>query len=308
MRLAALALLLLACSSQPSASASPSPWSCRLAVVQGTKDTGFVPGNPGFLSLPGLSFSPALDAGDGRFYDRPLKRWVPMGPPALSEDGLLYAYVDGDQTSTRLHLVDLKSNIDRILAQGGPWRVVGVQPDAVYIDLIKYLPYSEAYGVLTEDQGLWKVPPDGGPPVELSSDPRGWLVAGGAAWGGGYLDIAGGPNDIVRLDLHTMKVTTWFKPGKRSRILAVDSAGVPLILAEAADEEVWSVPAPAGAVEVWSGPGDGPRPEVLGAVDGGVTWFTGGSLTSWTIYRYSSRGLEIVATFTDPVMVAGPCA
>jgi hypothetical protein len=305
-----LALLVVACSAPYSTGAStstPSPWSCRLPVVLGAGG----PQTAGFLSLPGSTITPAPNAVDGLFYDRPLARWVPGGPPRLSDDGLLYAYVDGDQTSSRIHLVNLRTNADKVLAAGGPWRIVGIRPDAVYVDRIEYLPYSQAYGVLVADRGLWKVALDGGAPAQLTSDSRGWMVAGGAAWGGGVLDVAGGPNDIVRLDLKTMNVATWFAPGMRSRVIAVDANGVPLILSEAADEELWRVPAPNGAVKVWSGPGDGPRPEGSVAVDGRVVWMNGSALArNWIIYRYSAAsGLEVVANFTDRlVSVAGPCA
>ncbi len=125
-----LAVVLVACSAPPSASTgspaggptTPSPATCRLPVIEGSPGQGGGPQTPGFLTIPGLIFSPATGAGDGEFYDRPLARWVPWGPPNLSDDGLLYAYVEGDQTSSRIHLVDLRTNADTVLAAGGPWR------------------------------------------------------------------------------------------------------------------------------------------------------------------------------------------
>jgi hypothetical protein len=309
-----LALLVAACSA-PQASSSSSPIThsptpstsiCRLPVIGGSSQT------PGFLSIPGLTFSPASDAGHIRFYDRQLARWVPWGPPALAGDGLSYAFVDGDNKSSRLHLVDLRTSGDVVLAQGGPWRVVGVQPDAVYVMLIEYLPESPAYGVIAAGRGLWKAPIKGGAPVRLTSDEREWVVEGGAAWGGGStVNVAGGPNDIVRLDLRTNQLTTWFAPGKRSHLLAVDSGGAPLIMSEAADQELWRVPAPDGGVQIWAAPIDGPKPSYPVVVDGAVVWFSSANLApTWSIFRYSwPRGLELVANFTDyPVSVAGPCA
>ncbi len=325
-RLAWLALLLVACSAQPPAAAGPpnaaarvssepSPWSCRLPIIAGFIGQGSDPQTAGFLSLPGsdFNFTPATDAGDGMYYDRPLARWVPWGPPALSDDGSTYAYVDGDSSSSRVHLVDVRTRRDIVLAEGGPWRVVGLQPDAVYVMLIEYLPNSEAYGAMSVGRGLWKVPLKGGVPAQLTSDSRNWpFVAAGAAWGdGSTFDVAGGPNDVVRLDLRTLKLTTWFAPGARSYVIAIDAGGMPLIMSEAADEELWRVPAPGHAVKVWSGPTDGPRPFSPVAVDGGVIWFSSANMTpSWSIYRYSgSRGMELVANFSDhPVSVAGPCA
>ena len=244
------------------------------------------------------------------FYDRTLQRWVPEGPPALSDDGTSYAYIDGDNKSSRLHLVDLRTKGDRILAQGGPWRVVGLRPDAVYVERVESLPYSEAYGVMVVSRGLSKVPFDGGVPVELTSDTRHWIVAGGAAWGGGStFDVAGGPNDIVRLDLDSKKLTTWFAPGKRSRLLAI-VAGTPLVMAEAADDQLWRVTSPGAAIRIWTGT-DAMAPDYPIAVDGSVVWFSSRSQTpAWAIFRYSGdRGLQQVAAFADrPISVAGPCA
>src|ERR1700730_6722679 len=193
-RLAAFGFLLVACSSQPqpvavstsSAAAAPSPASCRLAVIQGSRGQGAGPQTPGFLNLRDLTFSADPSAGDGMFYDKPLKRWVPWGPPALSADGSSYAYVDGDRTSSKVHLVDVATNADVVLAARGPWRLVGLEPDAVYVMGIKYLPFSEAYGVLAVGQGLWKVPLHGNPTQLTSSDGRKWsFIGGGGAWGDG---------------------------------------------------------------------------------------------------------------------------
>lgn len=317
-RLAALALLVVACSAQPPSSAAltPPPWSCRLPVISGSIGQGAGPQTAGFLSLPvpgsGFSFTPAPNAGDGMFYDRPLARWVPWGPPALSDDGSTYAYVDGDQGSSRVHLVEVKTERDTVVAQGGPWRLAGLLPDAAYLMRIEYLPYSEAYGVMAVSRGLWKVSLTGGAPVQLTTDSRNWTVGAGAAWGdSSTFDVAGGPNNVVRLDLNTKQSTIWFAPGMRSYVLAIDAGGAPLIMSEAADEELWRVPAPSGAVKAWSGPTNGPRPYGPVAVDGAVVWLSSANMTpSWSIFRYTATaGIELVANFSDhSVSVAGPCA
>jgi hypothetical protein len=244
------------------------------------------------------------------FYDRPLKRWVPNGPPALSAYGLSYAFVVGDTKSSQLHLLDLASNQDVVMAEGGPWRVVGDAPDAIYVMRIEYTPPSPAYGVLGIGRGLWKVPTKG---VHLTSDTRDWgFVSGGYAWGGGSTaDVAGGPNDIVRFDVQTMRTQTWFAPGKRSRVLAIDSSGVPLIMSEAESNELWRVPAPDAAVKVWSAPWKETGPYAPVAVDGSLVWLSSRSMArEWSIYKYSAdKGLELMATFSDhPESVGGPCA
>jgi len=244
------------------------------------------------------------------YYDKQLARWVPWGPPALSSDGASYGYVDGDQTRSRVHLVDLRTKRDTQLAEGGPWRFVGLAPDAVYLMRIEYVD-TAAYGLMAFGRGLWKLPLTGGVAEQLTSDSRSWTFGAGAAWGGGStMDDAGGPNDIVRLDLKTKQSTTWFARGTRSFVLAFDGAGAPLVLSEAVDEVMWRVPAPGGAIKIWSGPTDGPRPYAPVAVDGGAVWFSSADTTrTWSIFRYTAAaGLELMASFSDhPVTVAGPC-
>src|ERR1700687_3347876 len=312
-RLASLALLLVACSAQPSGTIpTPSPWSCRLAVIQGSPGQGSGPQTPGFLTLPGLSFTPATDAGNGMYYDKPLKRWVPWGPPALSSDGASYAYVDGVQNSSRVHVVDVATGRDAVLTEGGPWKLVGLTSDAVYLMHIEFLPHSQAYGVIAAGRGLWKLPLTGGVAQELTKDTRYWTLGPKAAWGGAStVDVAGGPNDIVRFDLNTKQSAVWFAQGKRSLVLAIDASGVPLIMSEADSNEIWFVPSPNGGVKVWSSPANDLGPYAPVAVDGSVIWFSGRRMTrEWGAYRYSAaKGVELTASLKDyPVSVAGPCA
>ena len=182
--LAALALLVVACSVQPpgSASTTPSPSTCRLPVISGSIGQGSGPQTAGFLTLPGagFNFSPAGDAGDGMYYDKPLARWVPWGPPALSSDGTSYAYVEGDQTRSRVHLVDVRTKRDTQLAEGGPWRLVGLATGAIYLMRIEYFD-TAAYGLMAFGRGLWKLPLTGGVAEQLTSDSRGWTLGPGAA-------------------------------------------------------------------------------------------------------------------------------
>ena len=311
--LAALAFLLVACSAQPpvSASVTPSPATCRLPVISGSPGQGSGPQTPGFLTVPGLSFSPDTSAGDGMYYDKPLARWVPWGPPALSGDGKTYAYVDGVQNSSRVHLVDIATKRDTLLVDGGAWRLVGLAPDAVYLMQIEFLPASPAFGVLVLGHGLWMVPLEGGAPVQLTSDPRSWTLGPGAAWGAGNtVDVAGGPNDIIRFDLKTRQSAVWFARNTRAFVLGTDDRGTPLIMSEADDVEMWMVPTPDTRAEIWSGPTNGTRPWAPVAFDGGTIWLSSANMTrSWNIFRYTGTGLEVTATFTDhPVTVAGPCA
>lgn len=315
-----LAALLVACSAPQASSSSSatgqpptsSPSTCRLPVIEGSPGQGSGPQTPGFLTLPGLTFSPDPSAADGMYYDKPLARWVPWGPPALSSDGKTYAYVDGVLNSSRVHVVEIATKRDTVLVDGGSWRLAGLAPDAVYLMKIEFLPESPAFGVLVLGHGLWMVPLKGGPPTQLTTDNRQWTLGDGAAWGDeSTVNIAGGPNDIVRFDLNTRQSTIWFARNTRSYVFAVDAGGVPLIMSDAADDQLWRVPAPDRAVKLWSGPTDAPRPWAPVTVDGGAVWFSSANMTrTWTIFRYTAAaGLEVMANFTDhPVTVAGPCA
>jgi hypothetical protein len=245
------------------------------------------------------------------YYDKPLARWVPGGQPALSSDGKTYAYVDGVRNSSRVHLVDIATKRDTVVVDGGAWRLVGLAPDAVYLMQIEFLPASPAYGVLVLGHGLWMVPLEGGTPVQLTSDARNWTLGPGAAWGGGStVDVAGGPNDVIRFDLTTRQPTVWFARDTRAIVLGTDDLGTPLIISDGADDELWMVPTPESKVEIWSGPTNGTRPWAPVAFDGGTILLSSANMTpSWNIFRYTGTGLEVMATFTDhPVTVAGPCA
>ena len=297
-----LAVLAVACSTQPSANATQTSSPCKLAVIRGS---------PGFLTVPGGVFSPAPGAGSGTYYDKPLRKWVPGGPPALAADGLRYAYVEGDTAASKAHMVDLKSGADVVVATGGPWEIAGLGPDAVYVMRIEYQD-SAAYGRLAIGRGLSNLPLSGGSPTELTSDAEFWRwFAQGAVYGGGItLDVAGGPNDVIRFDVGTMRTTTWFSHNVRSRLVAVDASGAALILAESDHSELWRVARPDAAVKVWSGATDTFVPIGPVAVDGSDVWMSSAPLKpSWDIVHFSpGGGLRRVATFTDRVTVAGPCA
>lgn len=329
-RVAVVAFFVVACSTQqPIAASSPGPAgampsaspgasiassTCRLPVIQGSAGQGSGPQTAGFLSLPGNQFTSAPDAGSGMFYDRPMKRWIDWGPPAMSLDGTRYAYSEfiTDTKTSRVHLIDVASGSDRIVASGGPWLGVGLDGDAFYVERIELIT-SAAYGTIEVGKGLWRVPLDGTQPNQLTSDALNWAWVGeGAAFADrSTVDVAGGPNTVTRLDLKTLQETTLVDAHARTNLLAVDAGGAVLAMSEAADEELWRSAEPGKAVKVWSGSTDAIRPGGPVAIDGSDVWFSSDSPTSsWAIYHYSERaGLQQAALFTDrPVTVAGPCA
>ena len=99
---------------------------------------------------------------------------------------MTYAYIDGNQQSSRIHLVDLRTNHDKLLAEGGPWRIVGLRPDAVYVERLEYFD-TNAYGLLAVSRGLWCVPsPDAPVKVWTGTNAIGpdypIAVDGGVVW------------------------------------------------------------------------------------------------------------------------------
>jgi len=266
----------------------------------------------GFLTVPGLAVTATADEDSGgHFYDKAIGRWVPVGPPALSADGARYEYVEGDLKHSEAFVVDVRTGAQSVLASGGPWRGVGVTADAFYAMRVEYI-VTEAYGSLPIGSGLWRFPLDGGAPAQLTGDSRFWTWVDDHAAYADFAtgDVAGGPNSILRFDLKTGQLTTWFDHHMRSRLLAVDATGAGLVIAEGDDEELWRLPASGEPAQVWTGQRSDLVPNSPVAIDGTDVWFSGSSETAASgIYHYTLRnGLEQVAKFDDrDVAVAGTC-
>ena len=312
-RFVLLAFLVASCVSQPVASiTTPSPAVCRLPVIQGSPGQGSGPQTAGILTIPGGQFTAATDAANGMSYDRVLKRWIQAPLSSLTPDGLRYVYADHNQQLSTFHVVDLKTDRDTVIGSTGSWVGAGLDNIALYAMKVDFQD-SLAYGQVGISRGLWKIPLDGTPPVQLTADARRWvLAAAGGIYGDSSTgDVAGAPNDVVRFDLSTGNTITWFAPHKRSRVIAVDGNGAAFVITEAADEELWRVTEPGTATEIWSGATDVIRPDGDVAVDGSEVWFNSSSLKrEWAIYRFTaSTGLKQMVSFIDrPYSVAGPCS
>jgi len=188
-------------------------------------------------------------------YDRVVGRWLPVGPEAVSPDGLEFAYAEYDlppaptagmdagsepraagvlATTGRVHLMDATSGTDRILFSGSPtYSVVGFTAAGIYLAQI----------AITMDggfsNGLYLLPLSGGTPVPVAGagqplDRSGWTVENGSAWGTEFTQGTGGitsGNELVALDLHTGAVTTWLTApvGTAVDLMGFDTAGDPLL-------------------------------------------------------------------------------
>ena len=320
-----LLLVTLVGCSQSSGAASSSPSAaagCRLAVqqsdVKGNNTIG------GFLTVPGgTTVEPAAGAA-GANYNPALGRWVTSAWGVWSADGLTSTHIDGDTTTSRVHLVDLRTGADRVLATGGPWSVVAFEAEGIYLMKLVYGPPSAAFGTLATPQGLWLLPLNGGAPQQITADHRSWqAVHGGLAWAnelnradpqpyGG--DVGYSPNQIVRMDLATRTTETWlYTPGESASVMGVDRAGVPFVESQnGGKQEVWRLDRAKPEAPIWAAKWGELGPSMPMVADGSVVWMSGWLPSppySPAVYRWSAAsGLQLVARFDDRrVWVAGPC-
>ncbi len=319
-----IALTLAGCA-QSSTSTAPSPrpqTGCRLAVQQFD-----LAGNntaDGFIHIPGGKTIEPAPGASGRIYDAAIGRWINGDWGGLSPDGLSYAFTDGDTNQSRVHITDLRSGTDRVVTTGGPWAVVGLQPDGVYLRKIVYGPDTAAFGRLSTSAGLWFQALRGGAPEQLTSDSRSWLfIHAGFAWGielnkadprplggdGGY-----SPNQVMRLDLVDRSSEPWlYRPGMGVDILGLDGTGAPFVVAQnGAHVELWRLYSANVAEAVWRGNWGDVAPAGPMVADGDSVWlssFIPAPPYNPAIYRWTGfSGIHLVAQFSDRrVMVAGPC-
>ena len=228
-------------------------------------------------------------------------RWVPAPPAAVAPDGLRYAYAAGDG----VHLVEIGSAADRVIGGGGDLEVLAFAGEGVYavhrrpagpgagLELLE--PASGAVRILRPDE----------PGVE-------WAAAGGgAAWA--VAGLAGGADEVWRLDRPTGTLTVWLhRLGTGLRLVGVDAAGHPLVqLAAPQSSSVWLVSAPGAARQVSeSAPGGDDTPGYPAAVtDAGGVWV---SDDGGTLYRFSPstgmRRVDVPRLLASAQRVAGGCS
>ena len=208
-------------------------------------------GKGGFVSLPAGTFKPDpkfLTGGNASFtYDRPFSRWlgVPdarysdaLAPGAwVSPDGARYAsteYLFNPRPSpaqgpvaptgrTRIHLVDLATGGSRTLAEAnGLYGIVAYAPEGIYL-----------YWNIQSFFGLWLVDPATGSFSQVNGEDFWQYVGGGAAWAVSTSYDSAQPliqARILRLDLKTRVITTWFSgPDPNLHLLGLDNEGHPIV-------------------------------------------------------------------------------
>ena len=242
--------------------ASASGWSpagllsCRLPIYAGG------PGSGGFISFPDGSFvadprsavtlpagapTPAPQGGPGYgpgtvflglSYDKAYAKWLPVGYDFVTPDGLRYAYAGQDG----IYVVKVADSTVSEIGEGHAWTLVDVESAGVY-----------AHGV--NAAGLWWIPFSGS--GQLITTTGFWQsVGGGAAYGTATSAVPQGvPNTILRLDLKTGAMESWFlADGASSQVAGFDSKGVLLVQTSSFNGDytgnyvqLWSVPSVGGA-------------------------------------------------------------
>jgi hypothetical protein len=175
------------------------------------------PGGPGYGNTAALS------------YDRAYSQWLPVALSSVAPDGKRYAFAGANG-------IYVKNVIDGTLTElgdGHTWTVVGVGPNGVYAEI-------------SGSAGLWLLPWSGSS-QQIATIGYWQGVGGGAAYGAATSAVPqGASNTIIRLDLSTGSVDSWFtRPSSQASVAGFDSAGNPILYVYTPrGEEVWIISAP----------------------------------------------------------------
>lgn len=261
-------------------------------------------------------------------YDHATGRWLAVSRAAVAPDGLHYAYAEYDPppansrltigANGRVHVVDLRTGVDRVIYRGAPtFAVVDFSAGGLYLAGFQAsIAGSGRYGLylMNPATGTFQLVP--GSNVRL--DGGGWrLLNGDAAWGTRFSGVAGmgSGNELFRLDLKTGNLVRWLAvPADHVLfILGFDASGRPLVASmlgsvvtgQSSDTSVSVVAAPGRATRIFTstdvGPGDG------GVTDSHGIWM-GGAGAVW-LYQPGS-GIRAFRILSDPnvqVQVGGEC-
>jgi hypothetical protein len=162
----------------------------------------------------------------GLSYVWDLKRWLPVPYNWVAADGGHYAYTDAQ---SRIHLLTVTGGLDQILASGATWGIYSYGAGGIYA----------GQQDLTQQpslRGLWRIPPTGGAPEQLTSQGNWPVIGPDAAW-----SVASSPQSLVsaggygtvlsRFDLLSRQVTTWYSStGGDFRLATVDTNGRPVLV------------------------------------------------------------------------------
>jgi hypothetical protein len=262
--------------------------------------------------------APVLYGDGGVTYDRPYRRWLPVGRAQVLPDGSAYVYEQQlrDGSAFDIHLVNVATGADKVIYHtpyeihdgvlSYNYSVLAYAPEGVYLFHQPHASVS-AYGLWLLDpttQSLKAVPGAG---------QGSWqFVVGGGAWGGR------GP--VERVDLSTGVVTTWFTHAVRANegpgpgplgmpIIGFDRSNHPLVEIEPPIDgpEIWLVTAPGQATHLTGMPLSD-QALGTGGTDSHGTWLVGAD----GVYLYTESGFQHVAPLAAApapnYSIAGDCA
>jgi len=257
---------------------------CRLPVFAGP------PGSGGFVVFPGGAFvaDPASAVGlpspppggspvasptpgysqqnTGLSYDAAYKKWVPVSITQVSPDGSRYAFA----SSSSIYVEDVASGTLSEIGRGQAWNIIGVQAAGVY-------------AMQQNKAGLWLVPYSGDP-TQITSAGFWQAASSVAAYGTPTSAVpSGATNDIIRVDLKTGALATWFsRKDTQTSVMGIGAGGAPIIFvnyqAPYYVTEVWIVPSAGRGIPLGGGNSGYGSINLNGppVTDSYGTWFLGG--------------------------------
>jgi hypothetical protein len=325
-----LVVLMVACTGGSAAPTSPARSaaviSCTLPVYRwgGVTNGGnySIVGQYGFLNVATGKFAaePAVTAVTG-FYDWRSRQWLPVPMAQVLPDGSAYAYEKELTDSFEIYVVQVATGAEEMVYRmpyDHAYQVLAFQPEGIYVYPIIHL--SGLPG------GLWLLDPSKAAlkPLPTSMDGIWQLVSGGAAWGGPG-GVAG--DSLVRLDLASGALTTWFQhtvqggvfegTGYGVSVIGFDESGRPLVEVYP-PFDLQASPAPNPQPEVWlvSSPGQASRVLGLAVPEQGVAIGMSDSHGMWVegrdgVYLYANGSFRRVAPLPalpeNNYMLAGGC-
>lgn len=253
----------------------------------------------------------------GASFDRPAGRWLPVPPAQVLADGSSYVYTreaSPNQAVNEIHQVNVASGSDRIIDNRGAYDAIAYRPEGVY--LVHHLNGTDGAN------GLWLLDPvTGGLKPYPAGTQASWIaIAGGGAWSFSVDGSRFGSSSLLRLDLASNTLATWYtarsstqppEPGSRSvRVIGFDSEQHPIVEIYSfggGAPEVWLVTSPSQAARL-SGLKLGDFTPPPGVTDSHGAWVVG----SDGVYLYRGSNFERVAAtpagWTPNYSVGGACS
>ncbi len=304
-------------SSAMTTTVAPTATGCRLPLWLYDRTTNIGTGN--FLQVPGSVLVPAQPSVSSSnvvaAYVASARRWIQAARSLVAPDGSYYVRneTSGNPEVDRVHVVDLATGADQVIAQGGidtGYNPFDVEADGIYAGRAPNGPATLP--------GLWRLDPKTGAETQLDSTQRWQWISGGYAFATvpnptDPVTTQGGPvpDTLLRLDLRTGVVQEWFrKRGVFPNVIGFDWNGRPLvILGQTLGDLV--VVTGAGSVQPIAG---GTRDVTFSQVSSSMVAFSDGFwfTADQGLFSYSGK-VGFQKLWSNPsssglyVAIAGPC-